>query len=258
MNVLELFCGTKSVGKCCEELGWNSISLDWESKYNPTHCCDILEFDYKQYPKDYFDIIWCSPDCRYYSKLQNTWIGRKKKDGIITTKESIEENRKKSDILINKCWEIIDYFNPHYWFLENPLSSLKDREVMKDKPLYIVDYCKYSDWGYRKRTCIWTNKKDFKPLICNNDCNNMITIETNGAIHTGYKTPIKSATRTLHTNPIGDMNKCKAVIKHHKIHNINLGNADNHLRKMKNIGGGTNREDRYRVPEELIYSLFLD
>ena len=262
MNVLELFCGTKSVGKCCEELGWNSISLDWESKFNPTHCCDILEFDYKQYPQDYFDIIWCSPDCRYYSKLQNTWIGRKKKDGIITTKESIEENRKKSDILIYKCWEIIDYFNPHYWFLENPLSTLKDREVMKDKPYYIVDYCKYSDWGYRKRTCIWTNKKDFEPLICKNDCNNMITIETNGAVHTGYKTPIKSATRTLHTNPISDMNKCKSIRKHilnvaKDVHTVGETKGKHQKDVSKDFGSGTNRLDRYRVPEELIYSLFL-
>ncbi len=26
----------------------------------------------------------------------------------------------------------------------------------------------------------------------------------------------------------------------------------------KSVGGGSNREERYRVPEKLIYSLFLD
>ena len=26
----------------------------------------------------------------------------------------------------------------------------------------------YSDWGYRKRTRIWTNKKDWNNLLCDN------------------------------------------------------------------------------------------
>ena len=69
MNILELFCGTKSIGKCCDKLGWNSISVDIEKKFNPTHLCSIMDFDYKQYPKDYFSIIWGSPPCTEYSKL---------------------------------------------------------------------------------------------------------------------------------------------------------------------------------------------
>ena len=35
---------------------------------------------------------------------------------------------------------------------------------MKDyisKSFYDVDYCKYADWGYRKRTIIWTTLKGF-------------------------------------------------------------------------------------------------
>ena len=65
------------------------------------------------------------------------------------------------DKLVLKTLEIIDYFNPEYWFIENPATSkMKDRPFMKDKPFYLVDYCMYSDWGYRKRTRIWTNKKE--------------------------------------------------------------------------------------------------
>ena len=267
MNVLELFCGTKSVGKCCEELGWNVVSLDWESKFNPTHNCDILEFDYKQYPKDYFDIIWASPDCRFYSKLQNTWIGRRKKDGIMTTRETIEENRKNSDKLIYKCWEIIDYFNPHYWFLENPLSTLKDREVMKDKPYYIVDYCKYCDWGYRKRTCIWTNKKDFKPLICNKDCENMIYID-NQKLHSermGTSKTIEDNGKIIRVNTAELRKKYKDYPNIQNKHKIDLSidsikkyNKKHNIDVSKSIGGGTNREERYRIPPNLIYSLLLD
>ena len=136
-----------------------------------------MDFNSKQFPKGDFDIIWASPPCTYYSKLQNTWIGRKRRDGILVTKEWIEQKREESDILMRKVFEIIDYFEPNLWFIENPLSCLKDREVMKDKHMYVCDYCKYSDWGYRKRTCIWTNKLNWKPLVCKNDCENIIKVE---------------------------------------------------------------------------------
>ena len=58
MRILELFSGTKSVGKCCNQLGWESISVDLELPAD--HQVDIMKFDYKQYPKDHFDIIWGS------------------------------------------------------------------------------------------------------------------------------------------------------------------------------------------------------
>ncbi len=47
MNVLELFSGTGSVGKCCKELGWDVVSVDIEKKFNPTDLCNIIDFDYK-------------------------------------------------------------------------------------------------------------------------------------------------------------------------------------------------------------------
>ena len=41
------------------------------------------------------------------------------------------------------------------------------------KPYYDVDYCKYADWGYRKRTRIWTHLNGFIPKLCKKDCNSM-------------------------------------------------------------------------------------
>ena len=74
------------------------------------------------------------------------------------------------------------------------------------------------------------------------------------------KTPIKSATRKIHTNVIGDGNKLKAV-KKHKVNmskDIGCGSQKNTEKDLKFLGKGTNRIDRYRVPADLIYSLFLD
>ena len=180
VRVLELFSGTQSVGKICKEKGWESISLDncdYKKKFIPTHLKDILEWDYKIYPVGHFDYIWCSPPCQMYSVLQNCWLGNEKViNGVKTlwTKELWEENMTKSDDLVKKCFEIIDYFKPKYWFLENPYTGLlKKREIMKDKKSYIVDYCMYCDWGYRKRTIIWSNK-NLTLKKCNNKCGNGI------------------------------------------------------------------------------------
>ena len=72
MNVLELFKGGGSISEYWSEIhienadnhNVNVISLDIDEKYNPSICCDIMDFDYKQYPVGYFDIIWASPPCK--------------------------------------------------------------------------------------------------------------------------------------------------------------------------------------------------
>ena len=229
IKVLELFSGTKSVGKCCDELGWESVSVDMILPAD--HECDIMDFDYKQYPKDYFDIVWASPPCTNYSMLKKCWYGRKLKDGTIYSKEQNDIDQDEADKLVEKSFEIIDYFNPEYWFMENPQTgNLKNRDIMKDKPFYDVDYCMYSDWGYKKRTRVWTNKKEFDNKLCDNSgsCGNMILIDN-----------------------------CKR--KHKKLlDKVGSGSQLNQPKDLKYLGKGTNRIDRYRIPEDLIYSLFLD
>ena len=173
MRVLELFSGTHSVGKVANEFNWESISVDLILP--ATHRVDILEFDYKQYDRNYFDIVWASPPCVEYSKLQDCWLGRKRK-GTLYTKESQQICMLEADKLVLKALEIIDYFKPTLWFIENPRGRLKDREIMNGLHYYTVDYCQYSDWGYKKRTNIWTNNTNFIPKTCLGEgkCPNMI------------------------------------------------------------------------------------
>mgnify|MGYP003676016688 FL=1 len=178
MNALELFSGTQSIGKVLRGENYNVISVDitdYNKKHIPTHKTDIMDFDYKQYPVGHFDIIHASPPCVYYSNLQYSWIGRTKKNGECLTYESLEQRRKDMDKLVLKSIEIIDYFKPRLWTMENPATgNLKKREVVKDIPFYDVDYCMYSDWGYKKKTRFWTNNKNFVPKLCNGNCENMI------------------------------------------------------------------------------------
>ncbi len=256
MKVLELFSGTGSVGKACKLLGYECISVD--NEYEATHKIDILEFDYKQYKPDEFNIIWGSPPCTYYSGLQRSWINKKKKDGIYTI-EKYNKDLENSDKLVERTLEIIDYFKPKLWFMENPQTgSLKNREVVKDLPFYDVDYCMYSDWGYRKRTRIWTNKKDFNAKKCDGKgtCGNMIIIKTDEAKRQGKS--IKADKRNLHKNNCGNT----SLLKDLKKHKLNVANDVHNNKATKHkqdvsmtIGSGTNRLERYRIPEQLILDL---
>ena len=123
MNILELFSGTHSIGKVFA--GENIISVDLDSKFNPTHLVDILTFDYKQYPADYFNYIHASPPCILYSQSQLSWYNRNKRHNItgemvLWTKELHQECITESDKLVLKVLEILEYFKPKYWTIENP------------------------------------------------------------------------------------------------------------------------------------------
>ena len=52
--LLDMFSGTHSVGKVAHNLGYDVVSLDLA---DATICCDVLEWDYTQYPVGYFDVV---------------------------------------------------------------------------------------------------------------------------------------------------------------------------------------------------------
>lgn len=70
MKVLELFAGTRSIGKAFEERGHKVYSVEWCKDFeNIDLYCDIgtlsVEDILSKFGKP--DIIWASPDCTTYS-----------------------------------------------------------------------------------------------------------------------------------------------------------------------------------------------
>ena len=197
MRVLELFAGTHSVGKVCNELGHEVVSLDLKgADIN----INILEWDYK---KDYkpgdFDVIWSSPPCNTFSHCRRCWIGRKIKyfgDEIVTAKMLDDDMEARGLPVLRKTEEIINYFKPNRWVIENP-STGKMKNYLKHLPHYDIDYCRYSDWGYKKPTRFWTNKEGFVGLKCNKNCGNMIgnkhkiKLDHVKGLHLRYRVPPK-------------------------------------------------------------------
>ena len=155
MKLLELFSGTGSIGKVARKLHWYVVSLDLkDADIN----CDILDWDYKQYPRGYYDFIWASPPCTEYSIAKQT--GVRKLD--------------KANKIVLRTLEIIDYFKPSVWFIENPQTGLLKKQVFMEGLSYKdIDYCKYG-MPYRKRTRLWNNLENWKPRkLCNRDCGMM-------------------------------------------------------------------------------------
>ena len=174
VRVLELFSGTGSVGKVCEEFNYEVVSLDLE---NATINTNILDWDYKKdFNEGDFDIIWASPPCHKFSKLRSCWVGKKLKQfgDTIVTKEMLENDMIENGLpIVNKTLEIIEYFKPKTFFIENPKTG-RMKEFLTHLNYYDVDYCQYSTWGYKKSTRIWTNLEGFTPKICNENCINKV------------------------------------------------------------------------------------
>ena len=96
-RILELFSGTHSVGKVLKDKFY-IVSLDRdlgdEDNISNIHIKeDIMTWNYKKYPIGYFDVIWASPVCLWWSNLRCCWIGRKLKNSdTIVSKESLERD----------------------------------------------------------------------------------------------------------------------------------------------------------------------
>lgn len=147
MKTLELFAGTQSFSKGIFRYDNTSaiITIDLLKKFNPTIVVDILNWDYTIYKPGEFDIIWSSPPCTEYSKAKTRGV----------------RNLELADSLVIKTFEIIDYFKPKSWIVENVGTGLLVKRMNTIRPnlnSYMVDYCCYGK-PYRKRTILWSNKK---------------------------------------------------------------------------------------------------
>lgn len=163
-NLLELFAGSRSIGKVGDSLGMNVFSSDIESFKNIDYATNILEFDVTKVP---FipNIIWASPPCTFFSvaSIGKHWNANhtpKSNEALL----GIE--------IAKKTIEIIKYFlnlnDNLIYFIENPRGKLRKMPFMQEFDRYTIWYCQYGD-DRAKPTDIWTNSKTWIPRgICHN------------------------------------------------------------------------------------------
>lgn len=157
LNVLELFAGSRSIGKVANRLGYNVFSVDWHPYEDINLSIDIGNLKLSDIP---FvpDMIWASPDCTTYTIAAIS----KHRNGIVP----------KSDYAA-KC----DYVNQHFislidrwlcinpkmvFFIENPRGMMRKMPFMQKFNRHTVWYCQYGD-DRAKPTDIWTNSTKWIP-----------------------------------------------------------------------------------------------
>lgn len=157
MIVLELFAGTRSIGKAFEKRGHKVFSVEWDKNFeNIDLYADIGTLTAKQVLKlcgRVPDVIWASPDCTTYS-IAAISHHRKQEDGGNLT--PVSEYAKFCDNVNKHLLDLIAELKPRLYFIENPRGGLRKMDFMRGIYRYTVTYCKYGD-NRMKPTDIFTN-----------------------------------------------------------------------------------------------------
>ena len=172
MKILELFAGTRSIGKAFELKNHEVYSVEWDKQHeNIDWYVDIGTITTQDIIERFGvpDVIWASPDCTSYSIAAISHHRIKEADGNLAPKS---DYAKFCDNVNQNAIKIIKNFlemNPKLiYFIENPRGGMRKMNFIKDFPRYTVTYCQYGDTRM-KPTDIWTNHPNpkFKPMCKN-------------------------------------------------------------------------------------------
>ena len=157
-KMLDLFCGTKSMAKAFERAGWETYTVDWDSTFEPTLCCDVNTLTVEKIIElcgGVPDFVHMSPDCSSYSvaaifhhRKQNKATGELE---AVTdyAKFCDKTNAYIVDLIVNKL-------KPKFYTIENPRAAMRKMNFVKGLPRYTTTYCQWGDTRM-KPTDIWTN-----------------------------------------------------------------------------------------------------
>ena len=171
MKILELFAGTRSIGKAFEARGHEVYSVEWDKDFeNIDLYKDIGQLTAEEVLKNFGhpDVIWASPDCTTFSVMAIST--HRRKNPKTKSLDPITEYARFCDNVDQHVLALIRELKPAFWFIENPRGGMRKMEWMQGLPRYTVTYCKYGETRM-KPTDIWTNHPDpqFIPPCKNGD-----------------------------------------------------------------------------------------
>lgn len=170
MKVLELFAGTRSIGKAFEARGHEVFSVEWDKNFENINLYkDILTLTADEVIKKFGrpDVVWASPDCSSYSIAAISHHRVQEENGNLAP---VSDYAKFCDRVNQHVLCVLLALSPKFWFIENPRGGLRKMDFMNGLPRYTVTYCQYGD-NRMKPTDIWTNHPNpqFKPMCHKGD-----------------------------------------------------------------------------------------
>ncbi|MEG1457646.1 MAG: DNA cytosine methyltransferase, partial [Bacilli bacterium] len=124
LKVLELFAGTRSIGKQFEAAGHEVYSVEWDKQHhNIDLYIDINELTTEMVLEKFGrpDIIWASPDCTTYS-IAAISHHRIKEDNTLSPKSDYANFSDKTN---KHVLRLIKELQPKYYFIENPRGGMR-------------------------------------------------------------------------------------------------------------------------------------
>lgn len=173
MLVLELFAGSRSIGKAFEEHGHTVYSIDYDrSLPDINEYMDLEELDITFILQEVGipDVIWASPDCTTYSIAAISH--HRTKNQTTGSLDPVSDYAHKCDRVNKNVIRIMKYFNEHHGtkiFIENPRGGFRKMDFIQDLNRTTVTYCQYGDTRMKPTDIFSTDHIDglFKP-ICKN------------------------------------------------------------------------------------------
>ena len=122
MVVLELFAGTRSIGKAFERRGHTVYSVEWNKDFKDISLyADVGTLTADQIIKlcgGRPEVIWASPDCTTYSIAGISH--HRRRDLISGNLNPISEYAKFCDKVNQHVLDLIHELQPRFFFIENP------------------------------------------------------------------------------------------------------------------------------------------
>lgn len=145
-KVLELFAGSRSIGKEAERQGHSVISLDIEPFESVDLVMSILDFQLSHLSAPP-DLIWASVPCTSYSMLAIRHHRR--------GQTPISDTARLGDRIVVHTLKLIREAGC-LWIMENPRAALRKMVFMRGLDRRTVCYCRYGDTRM-KPTDLWGN-----------------------------------------------------------------------------------------------------
>ncbi len=140
MVILELFAGTRSIGKAFEKRGHKVFSVEWDKSFEDIDLyADIGKLTAKQIIKlcgRIPDVIWASPDCTSYSIAGIHHHRRQAEDGSL---EPVSDYAKFCDKVNKHLLDLIQELKPKLYFIENPVGGAEE-DGLHEGSLSLHDY----------------------------------------------------------------------------------------------------------------------